>query len=353
MRGSQPAAGRLDVLQAGRAAAAILVVLYHANNFVLPLRLYDGDTAWRGFGWGYAGVEFFFVLSGFIIARAHHRDVGQPTRILRFLYKRCIRILPMYWLVLTTLLVAYQLVPTLGAGALPDTEPAAQAYLLVPSAERSILPVAWTLKHEMVFYSAFVCFLIDVRWGAGIFFFWMGACMIALFLPELDFPAAFFLSPYNLLFAAGLVMYFFQPVVREPVARALVFLGIAMFIIVGLSEQFLFAWPLGVRTLAYGVAACAVIAGSVQISCRVPTSAVLLGNASYAIYLLHLPVMNVLAILLAKSGAGSLTPPLLMCLGLSAIAVAAGAAAHVIVEKPMQQWLVRKSLLPRLSRRSI
>ncbi|QDA35802.1 acyltransferase (plasmid) [Paracoccus liaowanqingii] len=104
MKVSRPAPERLEVLQAGRAAATVLVVLYHANNFMLPLRLYDGDTAWQGFGWGYGAVEFFFVLSGFIIARAHHSDVGQPVRILRFLYRRCIRILLMYWLVLTALL---------------------------------------------------------------------------------------------------------------------------------------------------------------------------------------------------------------------------------------------------------
>lgn len=53
----------LQGLQCGRAVAALLVVIFHANSFLLPNRLYDGLHAGRLFNFGYAGVEFFFVLS--------------------------------------------------------------------------------------------------------------------------------------------------------------------------------------------------------------------------------------------------------------------------------------------------
>lgn len=327
-------AGRLDVLQLARGAAAILVVLYHANDFVLPLRLYDGGIAWRGFGWGYAGVEFFFVLSGFIIGHVHHRDIGNPVQLRTFLVKRALRIFPMYWLVLTAVLLAYALLPSLGT-ELPRTESALLAYLLWPSADRPVLPVAWTLKHEMLFYLVFAGLLVHARMGMTVFFVWMTGCLIFLFLPPASFPAAFLFSPYNLLFAVGLGVFFMRPNLRQPVARRTAVTGILLFVGIGMSEQFLFAWPLGVRTIAYGLAASLLLVGALQLRIKVPAPGVLLGDASYAIYLVHLPVMNVCAILLRKTGAVPAAEPLLICLGLSAAAVAAGVVAHLLLERPL------------------
>ena len=59
--------GKLDGLQAGRAIAALMVVAFHANVFILPSKIFDGVGAGSVFNMGYAGVEFFFVLSGFIM----------------------------------------------------------------------------------------------------------------------------------------------------------------------------------------------------------------------------------------------------------------------------------------------
>lgn len=330
--------GRLDVLQFARGGAATAVVLYHANDFILPLRLYDGGIAWRGFGWGYAGVEFFFVLSGFIIAFVHQRDIGQPARVVRFLLKRVLRIYPMYWLVLTSLLLAYLLVPTLGMTR-PESEHVLSAYLLWPSGERPVLPVAWTLKHEMLFYIVFVCLLIHAQFGKAVFLVWMGGCFICLFLPDLPFPAAFYLSPYNLLFAVGMAVFYIQPVLRQSIARTLTIAGVLLFVGVGMSEQFLFPWPLAARTLAYGFAAGLLVAGAIQLRMRTPAAAVLVGDASYAIYLVHLPVMNACAILLKKGELVPMSHPLLMCLALATAAVAAGVIFHLLVERPLQGWL--------------
>ncbi len=83
---------KLHAIQAGRAISATMVVACHANDFVLPLRLYDWRIALRGFGMGYVGVEFFFVLSGFIMFYVHRRDFGRPWKFWQFIYKRFIRI---------------------------------------------------------------------------------------------------------------------------------------------------------------------------------------------------------------------------------------------------------------------
>jgi len=55
---------QLTTLQAGRAIAAIMVVLFHIEIFIFPDRLYPGQGAFKPFEIGYSGVEFFFALSG-------------------------------------------------------------------------------------------------------------------------------------------------------------------------------------------------------------------------------------------------------------------------------------------------
>src|SRR5918912_3823322 len=83
---------RLASLDVGRAVAALLVVLYHGNG-----------NAGVGSGllqWGLVGVEFFMVLSGYVLARPYFEGPHADTlemRALRFLWRRGRRILPAYW----------------------------------------------------------------------------------------------------------------------------------------------------------------------------------------------------------------------------------------------------------------
>jgi len=48
---------------------------------------------------GHAGVDFFFVLSGFIIFFVHGKDIGKPSRLPHYVWRRFIRIYPVYWAV--------------------------------------------------------------------------------------------------------------------------------------------------------------------------------------------------------------------------------------------------------------
>ena len=326
---------RLDGLQAGRAVAATMVVLYHANDFVLPLRLYDGEIAWRGFGWGYAGVEFFFVLSGFIIAHVHAGDVGRPGRIGRFLEKRVRRIYPFYWLVLTVAILVYAAWPGAEPGSDDDAWTLLRSYLLLPSDERSVLPVAWTLHHEVVFYLAFIAFLVSPVAGSAVFGLWMLLCVAALFAPPSSFPATFIASPYNLLFALGMLSARVWPLLSLRLAPSLLVLGIIGFSAIGFSEQYLFDWTLGARTLSYGVAAAAVVIALARRPPVLPDWVVYLGDASFAVYLVHLPAMNLAALVLARIGAAEAVPTMVMLTCLCAFAVFAGVVAHAVIERPL------------------
>ena len=339
--------GQLDALQAGRMVAALMVTLYHANNFTLPLRLYDGQIVWAGFGMGYAGVEFFFVLSGFIMAHVHGRDMNRPETLRSYARKRFIRIYPVYWIVLGGVILMAQLVDGLPPELLRDPRVVLTSILLIPDHARTILPVAWTLKHEVVFYLVFAIFLVHARLAVALFALWVLGCLVGLAAPPLRFPADFLLSPYNLLFVAGMgVARHFRDLPVRAVGPLLL-VGIGGFLAVGLSEQYGVPWTLSVRTICFGVAASALVAALARTTAAIPGWAIFLGNASYALYLVHLPVMNAVAIVLARLGAQHwLAPEIALCL-LAGCAVAGAAVFHVAVERPLLAMLSTRLHAPR------
>ena len=87
-------------IQAGRGIAAMMVVLFHIGASFAAQKYFHEPLFAQIFRFGSSGVEFFFVLSGFIIYFAHRKDFSQPQRLGRFLLRRALRLYPTYWLLL-------------------------------------------------------------------------------------------------------------------------------------------------------------------------------------------------------------------------------------------------------------
>lgn len=158
---ARPAA--LPGLQLGRALAALLVVLFHAE---LLFEHYFGAAPFgRPFALGHAGVDFFFVLSGFILMWVHGRDIGPPGQLAPFARRRLRRVMLPYWVVLALILPVYWLVPGFGQGF--EREPTAilAAITLFPDPRGYTLAVAWTLTHELIFYALFGLLIAAPRLG--------------------------------------------------------------------------------------------------------------------------------------------------------------------------------------------
>jgi exopolysaccharide production protein ExoZ len=102
---SQSSATKYRSLQAGRAVAALQVVLHHVSSFADgEPKLWAHPQIGRWLAGPSLGVAFFFVLSGVVILTAHWNDVGKPSAIFSYVRKRFIRIYPIYWVVLAMVL---------------------------------------------------------------------------------------------------------------------------------------------------------------------------------------------------------------------------------------------------------
>src|SRR5262245_34357477 len=134
---------RLDSVQALRAIAAVVVVCNH-----IPA-IQNGAY----------GVDLFFVISGFIVCHVAAADPG------RFMAKRLIRVLPVYWLCTIALFALAGFAPQLMGATRADWTELAKSLFFVPYLKGSghvypLLYLGWTLNYEMMFYLLFALSLV-------------------------------------------------------------------------------------------------------------------------------------------------------------------------------------------------
>lgn len=348
---------RLDGIQMGRGIAALLVVFAHGEHG-LDLPQYSGHAVAGGFfRFGHAGVDFFFVLSGFIIYYVHHGDIGRPERLGRYAWRRFTRIFPIYWVV-TALVAGLSLFSSDRAARLEPWH-LLQSVLLIPHGQDPLLGVAWTLEHEVLFYLLFGLAVCSRAAGVMAFTVWAALISVAqtgaggswLFglLPgwfdavECAYDAEFFMG----IAAAGLVLGG-----RVPAPRVLAAVGCLAFLGAGLAENAdWFDLHGAVGRLLFGPCAMAIVCGLAaaeragQLRARrwgVGPALVFLGSASYALYLIHTVVIGLFARMLEVADVFRLLPGLGVLAVLVAGAVMAGAVLHVAVEKPLLAALQRK-----------
>ncbi|MDB5119526.1 MAG: Peptidoglycan/LPS O-acetylase OafA/YrhL, contains acyltransferase and SGNH-hydrolase domain [Sphingobacteriales bacterium] len=118
------------------------------------------------FNFGFIGVDFFFVLSGFIITYVHFADLHTPSSdsLKNFFKKRFLRIYPIYWVVaFITLLIYIKSTPwflkdaslTMDLASPVILKFVAESFLLIPNENMRLVGVAWTLSYEVLFYIMF------------------------------------------------------------------------------------------------------------------------------------------------------------------------------------------------------
>ncbi|CAN5160371.1 acyltransferase [soil metagenome] len=346
---------KLLSLEFGRFVAALLVVCFHFAFGFFNLRQ-DGQFLWL-FRAGHAGVDYFFVLSGFIIYHVHRADLGRPERLRGFAIKRFIRLYPMYWLIFLTMILLVLVSGSLGAHYDLSPGPRVLDGLLLPFDGDPLLGQSWTLRNEIVFYAVFAAAILNVRLGIILFLLWQCLSLASVSMGPLSGYAKPFLSIFNVGFAAGMAVAWLSDRITLPRPGWIALLGIAGILVCMTVE----AWighdipaeflPLGEATsplLYIGFASLTVLGMTGwERSGTLPFPALLslLGGCSYVLYLVHGILISILIRLFAITPLDAI-PHALAFLLMIAISIAAAIAMHLYIEKPVMARL-RARLLPR------
>jgi exopolysaccharide production protein ExoZ len=341
-------------LQASRAFAALIVVLFHLGGMMASEK-YFGRTGFAGpFSFGAAGVEFFFVLSGFIILTAHRGDLDQPGRLADYLRKRVTRIYPTFWLVF---LGVYLL--ALSSRSLRSTVPhdplillkslwlIPQDKLLIGGTGAPVLAVSWTLQYEVFFYACFASVILN-RWLALVVAVSLAAIYLAYSGTAAPFPLSFLAQDYIPLFAMGMLVACVGGSDRLRFKHPGLYAGLGFALFGWVALDHVMNWNLLVRqaTLLYGLASSLIILGLVKLedAGRIlggHRGLQLLGNASYALYLIHYPLISLLGkvALAARLNRLGLAGAFIAYFGILGVCLASSVVFHLWIERPVTRWI--------------
>ncbi|MCU0864462.1 MAG: acyltransferase [Planctomycetes bacterium] len=141
----------------GLRAIAVLLVLYGHAPLLLGRQNGNDGGIWHASRGAWIGVDLFFVLSGFLITSILLRARGTDGALRRFWIRRALRIFPLAWLYLLTLVLVAWLVPEFGHLAAPAPLVWAATWLInfhiaAQGWTTAALALLWSLAVEEQFY---------------------------------------------------------------------------------------------------------------------------------------------------------------------------------------------------------
>ncbi len=293
-----------------RALASVAVVFSHTLPRAFALQ---------------AGVDVFFVISGFILWSI----VGKPTTPLVFWRQRLVRVVPLYWIA-TLVMGLHQ-----GAGVVPI----AKSLLFWPyfGEQGQIWPVmvpGWTLDYEIFFYAALgaLLWLPGRARLAAIAALLVSLALLHPAIPAGHAPLLTYTSPIILEFLGGIGLAELRRLGRLP--HPLWAIPLAFLALLALFVPARAAVPEGwARCLAWGLPSLLLVGGAIAWedggrAMRLP-GLKLLGDASYAIYLAHPFVLETIGRALHSS------PAFLRILVPAVLAICFGVGVHLLLERPL------------------
>lgn len=281
---------RLPVLEIFRGVAAIFVVIHHALISIEYYHHFSNSYLKFICHIGKYGVDFFFVLSGFIISYSYAQSrYNGFTGFKRFLKLRLIRIYTPFLPISIGLFLMYSLFSSFSNS---DKEIDFLTSITLIPLGKPALSVAWTLSHEMLFYLIFSTVFIFPKIWKEIILIWTTCILINYFLqPSIEssiYPII--LSPYNLEFVMGCLLsnLYYRGVkvsvnLLLPLAIVL-FFGFT-FIIWNAFYEISF-----LSNFIFTLFSSVLIWLCLDINVKPRDSFLFLGTISYSIYLIHNPL---------------------------------------------------------------
>jgi len=332
-------------LQVLRALAASSVVVAHALHETEMLANATGRSAVDGSAWNLGfGVDIFFVLSGFIMTHTAASEFGKSGAPLRFFLRRFARVVPLYWLLTSLMLLGALVAPSLLVVPIGSVSHVLASYFFPPSGRgvneiRPVLALGWTLNYEMLFYVFFaLALLLPLRLGIV----WLSVLMVGMALvgnlvDQSHIQIAFWTSPIILEFLFGVyVALIFRSGVRigRGIAFGLAAIGLLGFVRISTPWDDA-ALPQFLRSgLPAALFVLAAAIGPVLPRKRIVLWGVVLGDASYSLYLAHPFILRPMRAVWAKVIGGALPLGLFVVFS-TLVAVLFALALFRGVEKPL------------------
>ena len=348
-RARERAPANFLTIQGLRAVAALLVVLLHAFE-TWGERV---DPAAPGVNWenGAAGVDIFFIISGFVMVISSRRLVDQAGAWLIFLRHRIVRIVPLYWLLTTVKILAVVVLGSVVLRTSLDLNFVARSYLFLPVTDsaghfRPVLPVGWTLTYEFLFYLLFAVALAMRVDTLRVVVPGLGLIAVAALARTDAWPAwtiLFDTLVAEFVFGVALAKWTLKGFRLPPaIAGGLVLAGFASILILPMISE-------NTRVLTWGIPAFAIVAGAVSLEPLVahtlPRWILALGDASYSIYLSHgfvVPALMLTVGSMVSPGRGAEVLTVVLCISVSSIA---GWIIYFLIESPITRALKRETKL--------
>ena len=293
-----------DILQIFRGIAALMVVVHHCY---ISFEYFKGlDVPMLKFiaSLGKFGVDFFFVLSGFIIAYTTFNYRNENSYLKTYFINRVLRIYIPYIPISIGLLILYYFLPQLSGG--DRAVSILTSLTLIPNGSPA-LSVAWTLVFEMMFYFFFALNFISVIIWRVFLSLWIGLIVYFSYINPFQFEFVFFnnlTDPYNLEFILGV---FIAITVRKQLILnkiLVLFLGTSLFILFLIMKYQEFNFFPFSQNLMFAISIMFIVYfGVIYLGFPIKKSNVVMivGNASYSLYLLHNPLQSFFVRLLPKT----------------------------------------------------
>jgi len=334
---------RLHALQYLRAIAALVVVYSHA---CIQVPAYQEHVM----EFGSFGVDIFFVISGFIMLY-----ISKPSHTPgAFILNRVRRVAPLYWFFTLLMAMLFLIMPAVFNNANLQADALLKSLFFIPHFSQAhpnevwpIVAPGWSLNFEMYFYAIFALSLfVAVRFRLAL----ISAVIIGVFVLAWMFPTS---GPVNQFFRDNVVFEFIFGMILASLwlkgVRLPSIAGVALFVL-GFALLILHSQDLGLRQFGLpgivtnGIPAAMVVAGTLYMVVPENKLGVLLGDASYALYLSHIFVLGLLRKVL---------PPFLgdgafAAMSFVAISIIVCLVVSVPVHSLIDNWLLRHERLAAL-----
>lgn len=334
-----------------RGIAAALVVFYHARD-QLPAAKALIDTQI-----GLAGVDLFFVISGFVMT---YTTAVQPISAGAFLARRAARIVPLYWVVTAFLAVLLITAPGVFNSSVFTWPSFFQSLFFIPHQNPGVLggvlpmlKLGWTLNYEVLFYLVFAGLIAlppARRTALMALLFAVLVAAVAILDPN-SIPLRFWGDSIIFEFIFGCIvgtLFLNGGLKKLPRVLWAAVLVLAILALVAAS----FETPGLLRFLVWGLPCALIAMAAIALEQKATApwrnrALHFLGDASYSIYLVHAYIVVAFRILwtqfgLPMAGWAAVVSFIALCMFAG---IAAGCVTYLLIERPLTN--AARRLVPR------